>query len=252
MNLNWRLTGYHYYIIFAKLNKLDMTNKFLELNLTKSEEDYLKALFSLIVECEIPGVGTNHLASHLGFTPASVHSMVKKLRNKQLVTNEKYGKLKLTKEGETYAIWLIRKHRLWETFLYNFLNFSWEEVHEVAEQLEHIRSPKLIRELDRFMNYPNKDPHGDHIPDRFGAFDSAPKATLSSLQVGMRCRLVAVKDSSVTFLKHVTELGLMLSSEIEIIHIYDFDLSLKIQFNNTTQSVSRRFAEHLFVEPIHS
>jgi len=127
------------------------------------------------------------------------------------------------------------------------MNFSWDEVHEVAEQLEHIKSAKLIDELDRFMDYPRKDPHGDLIPDEKGSYQLTPKIMLSNLKAGDRCKLVAVNDSSVAFLKYVSEIGLALSSEILVEEIKEFDQSLRIKFDEKTEMVSRKFADNIFV-----
>lgn len=217
---------------------------------TKTEEDYLKALFYLMIENENNRVGTNQLAEYLHISPASVSNMLKKLKAKQLVAYEKYGKLELTEEGKTVAVRLIRKHRLWETFLHDYMNFSWDEVHEVAEQLEHIQSPKLIRELDKFLGFPKKDPHGALIPSEDGEYEITPKITLSSLQIGERCRLTSVKDSSVAFLQYVTKIGLELSSEITVEDIQDFDHSMTIRFNDQSVMISNKFAENVFVEKI--
>ena len=175
--------------------------------LTKTQKDYLKTLFYLIVESGQEKAGTNQLAEHLNVSPASVSSMLKKLKRKALVRQEKYGKLELTNKGEEVSVWLIRKHRLWETFLYQHMNFSWDEVHEVAEQLEHIQSPKLIMELDKFLGFPKQDPNGAIIPSANGEYKLSPKSTLSSLHPGDRCRLVAVKDNSVAFLQYVSKIG---------------------------------------------
>lgn len=218
------------------------------MELTKSEEDYLKALFHLIVETRAEKTGTNQVAEYLEVSPASVSSMLKKLRSKELVDYEKYGKLQLTESGERIAVRLIRKHRLWETFLHKHMNFSWDEVHDVAEQLEHIQSPKLIQELDKFLGYPEKDPHGAIIPSADGAYELAPKLKLAQLQAGDRCRLVSVLDSSVTFLQYVSKIGLALSSEIRIVDIHDFDQSMTIAFDDQEMMVSHKFAENVFVE----
>ncbi len=148
------------------------------LELSKYEEDYLKALFHLTVERGTTA-GTNELADYLGVSPASVNGMLKKLKAKTLVKHEKYAKPSLTKQGKRVAIELIRKHRLWETFLYEKMNFTWDEVHEVAEQLEHIRSDKLIEELDKFLGFPRLDPHGDAIPDAKGKYEPVRKITLA-------------------------------------------------------------------------
>jgi len=224
-----------------------MPNKFYSYKLTKSEEDYLKALFQLILENNEVKVGNNLLAEYLKVSPASANNMIKKLKSKKLVISEKYGKLELSEAGKEIAVWLIRKHRLWETFLYKYMNFSWDEVHEVAEQLEHIKSTKLIDELDRFMEYPRKDPHGDIIPDEQGGYQVTPKIILSNLKAGERCKLIAVNDSSVAFLKYVSEIGLALSSEILVEEIKEFDKSILINFNNKTETVSKKFADNIFV-----
>lgn len=227
-----------------------MTNKSNSNNLTKSEEDYLKALFQLLVEDNSVKVGNNQLAEYLKVSPASTNNMIKKLKTKDYVVSEKYGKLELTEEGCAIAVKLIRKHRLWETFLYNYLNFSWDEVHDVAEQLEHIKSYKLIDELDRFMDFPEKDPHGELIPNSKGEYKVVPKITLSSLEEGDVCKLISVNDGSVNFLRFVSEIGLALSSEIKILEVREFDKSIRIAFNNTIETVTRKFADNVFVEKL--
>ena len=224
-----------------------MTNKLNSVNLTKSEEDYLKALFALIHIEENERVGNNQLAEYLELSPASVNNMVKKLKKKELIISERYGKLQLTNSGRDIAIVLVRKHRLWETFLNKYLNFSWDEVHAVAEQLEHVKSEKLIRELDRFMNFPKKDPHGEIIPDADGSYRKEEKIMLSSLNTGSVCQLVSVNDGSVGFLKYVSQIGLALSSEIKILEHREFDGSIKIQFNEHTETISKKFADNVFV-----
>ncbi len=227
-----------------------MTNKSNSNNLTKSEEDYLKALFQLLVEDNSVKVGNNQLAEYLKVSPASTNNMIKKLKTKDYVVSEKYGKLELTEEGRAIAVKLIRKHRLWETFLYNYLNFSWDEVHDVAEQLEHIKSYKLIDELDRFMDFPEKDPHGELIPNSKGEYKVVPKITLSSLEEGDVCKLISVNDGSVNFLRFVSEIGLVLSSEIKILEVREFDKSIRIAFNDTIETVTRKFADNVFVEKL--
>lgn len=218
------------------------------MKLTKNEEDYLKGLFNLTKENLNNKVGTNQLAEHLGFSPASVNGMLKKLKSKGLVTYKKYGKLELTDIGNDMAVMLIRKHRLWETFLYKCMNFTWDEVHNVAEQLEHINSEKLITELDRFLGFPQSDPHGAIIPDAKGNFAEKQKTTLAEIEAEQVCKIIAVKDSSVEFLKYVTKIGLELSSQIRILEKRDFDESLLIEFDGKQLSVSKKFCENIFVE----
>jgi len=227
-----------------------MTNKLSCMRLTKSVEDYLKAIFKIVNETKNAKVGTNQLAEYLNITPASASNMLRKLKANKLVTYQKYGKLNLTKKGEVIAVRLLRKHRLWETFLYEQMNFSWDEVHEVAHQLEHIESSKLISELDKFLNYPTHDPHGDVIPKEDGRYTKTYKITLSEVKESQACTLVSVKDNSAKFLKYVTQIGLALSSEIKILEIRDFDHSMLISFDNKTENVSRKFAENVFVELI--
>ncbi len=145
--------------------------------LSYTEENYLKGIFKLTIEmADKTEAGTNEIASHLGIKPASANDMLKKLKEKKLIKYERYGKSSLTKEGKKLAIEIVRKHRLWESFLYEKLAFNWDEVHEVAEQLEHIQSKKLIDKLDQFLNYPSTDPHGDLIPNAKGEWPSIKKA----------------------------------------------------------------------------
>ena len=210
----------------------------------------MKALFHLIIENEAEKAGTNQLAEYLGVSPASVNSMLKKLKTKKLVNYQKYGKLQLSKTGRLVSLALIRKHRLWESFLYSYMNFTWDEVHDVAEQLEHIRSDKLIRELDAFMGHPLMDPHGDVIPKENGEYRPLPKVSLADIQVGQTVRIVSVKDSSVSFLQYIARIGLALSSEIKVIGREDFDGSMEISFDDNSLRISRKVAENVLVRPV--
>jgi DtxR family Mn-dependent transcriptional regulator len=145
--------------------------------LSYTEENYLKGIFKLTIELDDKAeAGTNEIANHLGIKPASANDMLKKLKDKKLIQYERYGKSSLTKEGKKLAIEIVRKHRLWESFLFEKLAFNWDEVHEVAEQLEHIQSKKLIDKLDQFLNYPSTDPHGDPIPNAKGEWPATKKA----------------------------------------------------------------------------
>ncbi len=168
--------------------------------LSQTEENYLKALLKIAFSNVNTEVGTNELATLLTVKPATVSDMLKKLKEKELVDYEKYGKITLTTEGRKNAIEVLRKHRLWETFLYEKFEFTWDEVHEVAEQLEHIQSAKLIDMLDKFLDYPEFDPHGDPIPNKKGEIKVHFKKTLSDVEVGNSCKMVAVKDNSSSFL----------------------------------------------------
>lgn len=218
------------------------------MNLSTTEENYLKALFHITSETEGKHyAGTNELASYLNIKPASVNDMLKRLKEKQLVENEKYGKIQLTSSGKSLAVQIVRKHRLWETFLYEKLNFSWDEVHEVAEQLEHIDSPKLIEQLEKFLGYPEFDPHGDYIPTASGEIKKQKKTTLANIEVGKKCKLVAVKDSSASFLQYLVKIGLGISSEILVVGKQEFDSSIEIEVNQQRTVVSQKFSESVYV-----
>lgn len=217
--------------------------------LSKNEEDYLKALFHLIASQENDRAGTNQLAQQLDVKPASANSMLKKLKTKGLVDYKKYGKLSLTSEGRVAALLLIRKHRLWEAFLHQKLGFSWDEVHEVAEQLEHIRSEKLIEMLDRFLGFPESDPHGDPIPDAQGNMNIRTKKTLAEVQPGESCRIAGVKDTSAAFLQYLTQLGLRLDSQIKVLEIIDFDHSMRVALQDGREiHISEKFSQYVFVQ----
>lgn len=216
--------------------------------LSHTEENYLKALFHITTEnMDKSKAGTNQLAAHLNVKPASVNDMLKKLKEKKLIHYEKYGKISLTAEGKRKAVDIIRKHRLWETFLYKKLEFSWDEVHEIAEQLEHIQSQKLIDKLDKFLDYPEVDPHGDAIPNAKGELNTQPRKTLSEIAVGKTCKLIAVKDNSATFLQYVVKVGLGISSKIKVLSRQDYDAIMEIEVNGKKSSVSQKFAENIYV-----
>lgn len=216
--------------------------------LSFTEENYLKALLHLTLEVEHKNeVGTNDLASYLGVKPASATDMLRKLKEKRLISYEKYGKISLSADGRKQAVEVLRKHRLWETFLYEKLDFSWDEVHEVAEQLEHIQSTKLVDKLDKFLGHPEYDPHGDAIPDAKGNLKPSYKKTLSEAAEGSGCRIVAVKDNSSTFLQYASKLNLGIDTEIKVLSRQAYDGSMEIEVNNTKTIVSQKFAENILI-----
>lgn len=215
--------------------------------LSFTEENYLKAILKFTMERGQANAGTNELAAHLDVKPATVTDMLKKLRDKKLVDYEKYGKVSLTKAGRKHATDVLRKHRLWETFLYEKLEFNWDEVHEVAEQLEHIQSPKLIEKLDVFLGHPSFDPHGDPIPNEKGEFDIEYKKVLADVAINKSCKMVAVKDSTTPFLQYVMKVGLGLSSKIKVLSKQEFDNSITIEINGAEHTVSQKFAENIYV-----
>lgn len=216
--------------------------------LSYTEENYLKAIYHLCDASAENQTATNSIAAYVKLKPATVTDMLRKLKTKKLINYKPYGKVQLTAEGRKRALLVIRKHRLWEVFLYEKLEFTWDEVHEVAEQLEHIQSPKLIDTIDKFLGYPQYDPHGDPIPDADGKLKPASKKTLSEIPAGQACKIVAVKDSSAVFLQHLVQLGLTISSRMKVIERMSYDQSMVIQIEKGKQiTVSEKLAENLFV-----
>ena len=216
--------------------------------LSFTEENYLKAILQLTIEnVSKIEAGTNELAAHLGVKPATATDMLKKLKEKKLINYEKYGKISLTNEGRNNAIEVLRKHRLWETFLYEKLDFTWDEVHKVAEQLEHIQSEKLVEKLDKFLGHPEFDPHGDVIPNSKGELKVLLKKTLSEVEVGNSCKMVAVKDNSAPFLQYVVKIGLGINSKIKVVSKQSYDALMEIDVNGKKSIVSQKFAENIFI-----
>ena len=216
--------------------------------LSFTEENYLKALLHLTMEFEDKvEAGTNELAFYLGVKPATATDMLKKLKEKKLIQYEKYGKISLSETGRRKAIEILRKHRLWETFLYEKLEFTWDEVHEVAEQLEHIHSPKLVDKLDKFLGYPEVDPHGDSIPNAKAELKQSFKKTLSEVDTGTSCKMVAVKDNTAAFLQYVSKLNLRIDTTIQVLSRQDYDGSMELLISGSKVMVSQKFAENILI-----
>jgi DtxR family Mn-dependent transcriptional regulator len=174
--------------------------------------------------------------------------MIRKLDNKGVIVYEKYKGVNVSAAGKKQALAIIRKHRLWEVFLVEKLNFNWDEVHEIAEQLEHIRSSLLIQRLDEFLGFPQYDPHGDPIPDKDGTVHSKPRTALSKLDAGSIGILVSVKDTSDLFLQYLDKVGISIGSRIKVVDIYPFDGSREILINDKHKlSISREVSENLLV-----
>jgi DtxR family Mn-dependent transcriptional regulator len=214
---------------------------------SETEENYLKAIFK-IAENADGKVSTNSIAEKLNTKASSVTDMIKKLADKQLIAYEKYQGVKLTEKGEKIAIQIIRKHRLWEYFLVTTLNFKWDEVHEIAEELEHINSDALIDKLDSFLGFPEHDPHGDPIPNKDGLFNKHKSLPLATFLEGDKLLITGVIDHSATFLQYLAAMGLELGSSLQIKQIISFDKSFMIIVNNEKQIfVSYQVAKNLLV-----
>jgi DtxR family Mn-dependent transcriptional regulator len=217
---------------------------------TSTEENYLKAIYHLSLNRNGKDLGTKELAVHLNIAPATVSSMLKKLKEKDLICYEKYGGISLSSSGEDIAILVIRKHRLWETFLVEKMEFTWDEIHEVAEQLEHIKSKKLVDQLDKLLGYPEYDPHGDPIPKVNGEMRESHKITLDQGTIGKPLLIVGVKKDSSAFLQHITQLGLAIKSKIVIKTHHEFDDSLDVEIEGKHQMISQKVAENIFVTKV--
>lgn len=215
--------------------------------MTISEENYIKVIYHLSLVSP-KGVNTNAIAGMLDTKASSVTDMLKKLAEKELVSYQKYQGVTLTEKGFHSAKMIVRKHRLWEVFLVDKLNFSWDEVHEIAEELEHIKSEKLINKLDEFLGFPSFDPHGDPIPNAKGELVKIDKFLLSEAILNTDYVCVGVKNSSVEFLQYLDKQNISLGSTIKVISREEFDLSLTIILNSNTISISNKIAENLFIK----
>jgi len=216
--------------------------------MTSSEENYIKGIFHLGLGGQ-HAITTSALAEKMETKPSSVTDMVKRLSEKGLLHYKKYQGVRLTEKGTVHALKVIRKHRLWEVFLVDKLNFAWDQVHEVAEQLEHIESEMLVDRLDALLNFPEFDPHGDPIPDKEGRFKNREKKLLSAMPSQSRGTCVGVKDSSSQFLKFLDKHHIELGNTIEVLEKESFDRSMHIRVGKRKFQISHQIASNLYVKP---
>ncbi|AWX44748.1 putative HTH-type transcriptional regulator [Flagellimonas maritima] len=215
--------------------------------MTRSEENYIKTIFHLGGNnSEL--VATNSIAEQMKTKPSSVTDMAKKLAEKNLINYVPYQGVSLTSFGKKTALSIIRKHRLWEVFLVKKLDFSWDEVHEVAEQLEHIKSEKLIDKIDELLEFPKYDPHGDPIPSKDGKFMERDKQLLSEMPLNIKAVCVGVKDTSTTFLKFLDKNKIALGNTMTVLEKEDFDDSLHIKMEEKEFHISHQIASNLYVK----
>lgn len=216
------------------------------LNYSISEENYIKAIFHL--QGEDAMVTTNELARELKTKPASVTDMMKKLKAKKLLHYQPYQGFRLSNEGNKVALGIIRRHRLWEYFLSEKLKFSWEEVHEVAEHLEHVSSTKLIDKLDEYLGFPQADPHGDPIPDSNGRIELSKKVCLTDLPFNKVAVVSGVSDQSGEMLELLKHKKIKIGVKLEVKNKFEFDNSMEIRIGrNPSFTISRQLAENIFV-----
>ena len=200
---------------------------------TYTEENYLKSIYKLSQK-QKAGISTNAIAERMSTKASSVTDMIKKMADKKLVNYKKYQGVTLTAKGKKEALKVIRKHRLWEVFLLEHLKFPWDEIHDIAEQLEHINSDQLIEKLDWFLNYPKIDPHGDPIPDEQGQLPEDHSHLLSNLKIANKALVVGVNDKSSAFLKYLDQVSIQLQTNLEVVAYYDFDQSMDIKVNESS------------------
>lgn len=215
--------------------------------MTNSEENYIKVIYHLS-GVSPKGINTNAIASMIETKASSVTDMLKKLADKKLVSYQKYQGVNLTEKGVFAAKMIVRKHRLWEVFLVDKLHFSWDEVHDIAEELEHIKSDILINKLDAFLGFPAYDPHGDPIPNELGDVKKMNKLLLSEAKIGQKYVCVGVKDSSSDFLKYLDKHKIALGTHLEVKEIETFDSSISVFLNSQFISISNKIATNLYIQ----
>ncbi|MCZ8329679.1 MAG: metal-dependent transcriptional regulator [Flavobacterium sp.] len=214
--------------------------------MTTSEENYLKVIYHLS-QVSPKGVNTNAIAGMLDTKASSVTDMLKKLSDKDLVSYQKYQGVTLTENGFRSAKMIVRKHRLWEVFLVEKLGFAWDEVHDIAEELEHIKSETLINKLDEYLHFPAFDPHGDPIPDVNGVMKKVNKLLLSEVELHKEYQCVGVKHSSSEFLQYLDKQKIALGSKIVVKEKESFDDTLLVEVNSKEITISNKIANNLYV-----
>jgi DtxR family transcriptional regulator, Mn-dependent transcriptional regulator len=214
--------------------------------LSLTEENYLKAIYHLSQD-GAKAVLTNEIAEVMSTKAASVTDMVKRLSGKGLISYEKYYGVEISKAGKSEALSVIRKHRLWETFLVEKLGFNWDEVHEVAEQLEHIQSPVLIEKLDAFLGNPSVDPHGHPIPDKHGKVKEVRQMPLTEIGVGKSGQVCSVRNSSPPFLQYLNKIGIQIGVNVIVVLKEEFDGSIEATIGGKKTFISKEVADNILV-----
>ena len=218
--------------------------------LTTSEENYLKALYKI---SQVKGnpVSTNDLAEELSTSAASVTDMIKKLYEKKLVDYQPYQGAVLTASGGKIATQLVRRHRLWECFLVDKLGYGWDQVHDLAEQLEHIQSHDLVDRLEEYLKYPRFDPHGDPIPDRQGRFTIRSQQLLCNLNVGDKAEVVGVALHDSQFLRFLGEMHIEIGTNLKVLESFDYDASMRIKIEPDIKTlISSILSKNIYVRKI--
>ncbi len=219
----------------------------MESNFSVAEENYIKAIYHLQQSGE--NVSTNDLAGSLQTKAASVTDMLKKLKSKKLLHYQPYRGVRLNKEGQKLALNIVRRHRLWEFFLVDKLKFDWDQVHAIAEELEHVSSKQLIDQLDIFLNYPKFDPHGDPIPDSNGKMTEQIQINLIDLAVQQMAEVTSVGSQSTELLELLKHNKIGIGTKLQVLTKFSFDHSIEIKIkNHSIITISQQLAQALFVK----
>lgn len=212
-----------------------------------TEENYLKAIYRISQQPQIK-ITPTCIGEAVGVNAASVIDMIKKLTDKKLISYDKKKGAKLLDKGKKTAIDIVRKHRLWEVFLHEKLEYTWDVVHEIAEQLEHIKHQELANRLDKFLGHPTYDPHGDPIPNANGEIPETIHTPLSEIVEGKTCKVAAIKDTSTLFLQYLKKLQIGIGTKLKIVDKIPYDESVLIKIDNHTETtVSKKFVESILV-----
>ena len=213
---------------------------------SQSEEDYLKAIYHL--EMDYDSISTNSVADYLDMKPSSVTDMLKKLADKKYINYQKYKGSSLTRKGNLIALSIIRKHRLWETFLVEKLGFGWDQVHLIAEQLEHIKSEELIENLDDFLGNPKYDPHGDPIPNKEGKIEKMNQKLLVELKIQQKGIITGVKKGTASLLSYLDKEKIKLGDSIKVLEVLEFDGTFIVEINNRKLTFSEKICQNLLLK----
>jgi DtxR family Mn-dependent transcriptional regulator len=221
-------------------------------NISIKEEQYIKAIYILSeYSKEQKAVATRAIAKKLGNSAPAVTDMLRRLREKEFIVYNKYKGVNLTNIGSQIAKQLVRRHRLWETFMVEKLHISWADVHTTAEQLEHIKSDELIEQLEAFLGYPRFDPHGEPIPDKNGNYTFRNQILLANLGVGKSAIIVGVDEQSSEFLQYLQHVGIGINTPISIRKKYEFDQSMVVLINHSKEiTLSNKVAQSIFIDPL--
>ncbi|NTS40759.1 MAG: metal-dependent transcriptional regulator [Chitinophagaceae bacterium] len=211
-----------------------------------SEENYLKTLYKLESK-QIKKVNNIALSKALELNPATVLEMVRKMSERKLVEILADKTIQLTEKGKKKALQIIRRHRIWEVFLVDKLNYKWNEVHDLAEQLEHIESDDLVKRLETFLGFPSVDPHGDPIPDENGKMKIIKKQPLTEAPQKKKLMITGLRNSSDDFLRYLDRIGLFIGETVEVAEVEDFDRSLTILHKKKSLTISHEAADNLLV-----